>query len=444
MKIGFGRKDITPRPGVELQGYGPYLCRHSDGVRDPLYARAAAFAAGKRCAVMVSCDIAGVSADITKRVRTRVAEQTDLQPDQVMVHAIHTHSGPATRVYSGWGTPDPPYIEILPYKIAQACIDAYNDLDDAVLSHAEVPCEGLGINREHDAFRAESVEDALREDWRPAKPELTDTTCHVFKVERNGKMAGFFSYFGCHPVVGGPGNPKIHGDYAGVATNLIERLHPGCTGFFLQGAQGDVNTAATACNEADTMRALDVLGARYARSVLAGLDRASSVDVSDLNVVSRAFVFSRKDWGRTDIEQMLKEREDILHDPEASDADVQLRHKMVEVSALRRMLAQLDRGESLAPPIEIQGFRIGPIRILATPFEVQRAIKNEFLEQAGNGTVLLVGLTNDSMGYAADRDVAARGGYAADRVPFICGQAPYANVHEELVQALLETNRALN
>ena len=68
LKIGFGRADITPRVGVELCGFGPFLQRRSVAVRDRLWARAAAFEAGGRRAVLVSCDLIGVTEAITAAV----------------------------------------------------------------------------------------------------------------------------------------------------------------------------------------------------------------------------------------------------------------------------------------------------------------------------------------------------------------------------------------
>jgi len=39
--------------------------------------------------------------------------------------------------------------------------------------------------------------------------------------------------------------------------------------------------------------------------------------------------------------------------------------------------------------------------------------------------------------------VAALGGYAADRVPFICASLPCANAHDDLVRELLALDAAL-
>ena len=443
MKVGLAKADITPRIGVELQGYGPYLCRHSDGVRDRLYARAIAFDAGGERAVLVSCDLAGVPEYLVQRVREIVRAQTGVLESSIMVHAIHTHSGPAVRIYTGWGTVDPPYVEILPYRIADACCRALAGLQEATLLHAEVPCRGVAINRETDAFRVEKIEDALEDDWQPDKPEETDTTCHVVKVEAGDRMIGFVSYYGCHPVIGGANTRKIHGDWAGVATNLVQRLHPGSVGLFLQGAQGDVNSCVVCHEEAEALRALDVIAARYARSIMDGLAQATPVEANVLRSVRHATRFSRKPWGRERLQSLLSEREDVLHAREANDADQRLRQAMVCAQALRGMLQRLYAGEDLSPEIELQGLRIGPIVLLGSPFETFRAIKNEVVAAARSPIPLVMSFVNGSVGYAVDRQAAEKGGYAVDLAPFIHGQLPFAAIHDELVQALLTLDREL-
>lgn len=437
MNAGFARVDITPRVGVELQGYGPFLNRHSDGIRDRLHARAAAFEVDGERAVLISCDLIGVSPVIAATVRELITEQTGIAGEQVLLHAIHTHSGPALRMYSGWGTPDPPYMELLPYRLAQAAAEAVADRAPMTLHHAEVPCKGIAINREYDAFQAESVDAALAEEWQPLKPECVDSTCHVLVWKSQaGAVRAFASYYGCHPVLGGSTCRKIHGDYAGIATNLVERLHPGVNGMFLQGAQGDVNSCLVCKSEGDALRALDIVGARYARAILAGIEAAEPLDVDRLAAVVRPTRFSRKPWGRAELEKLAAEQEAIIHRPDADDADGEVRMAMVRLIAARKMLARLDAGEDLSPPVPLHGLRLGPVAFLGSPFEVFRAIKQDVVASAQAPIPLVMGFVDDSIGYAPDRTAAARGGYAADVVPLICGQLPYANIHDELVAAL--------
>ncbi len=442
MKAGFAKTEITPRVGVELAGFGPFLNRHSIGVRDRLWARAMALECGGTKMVLVSCDLISVTGAITKEVRRLVGEATGLPPEAVMLHTTHTHSGPNVAAYRGWGEMDMPYREILPRRIADAAIRAAGSAREATLFHTEVPCEGIGLNREYDRD-APPLEEVLPESWRPAKPELTDTTCHVVRCDAGGKGIGFFSYFGCHPVVCCESTRYIHGDYCGVATNMLEREQPGSVGLFLQGAQGDVNTCVVHKPEQDSLLALDVIAARYARAVRRGLAEASPVCVDSLACVWKAVTFSRKPLDLAKLRAMLAEQEARLHSPAAHDGDYHVRMAAVNALALREWIAAAESGRAEAPPVEIQGFRVGPILLLASPFETFQAIKNDVRARTGIPLTLVMGCTNDTLGYAPDRAAAARGGYAADVVPLIVGTRPFARIHDELVEQFVALAGAL-
>lgn len=442
MRIGVGKSDLTPRVGVEMAGFGAYINRHSIGVRDRLWARAMAFEAGGDPAVIVSNDLCVIYRATTERICELVSEATGTPPERVMVTCTHTHSGPETGGLIGWGQPDQPYLELLPDRVAAAAVAAVEDLRPATLSHTEVPCGGIGVNREYD--QRPSLDEALREDWRPAHPELTDTTAHVLLArDDSGGMIGFATSFGCHPVVCCAQTRWIHGDFCGVATNLIEREHPDAIGLFLQGAQGDVNTCVVHGPEQESLLALDVIAGRYARCIREGLREAEPLDVSSVEVVRREVDFSRREFSRSDFVDLLAEQEAVIHAPGASDADREVRLATVRAVAYRRFIEALDEGGPLVEPTVIQGLRIGPLGLYASPFEVFQAIKNEVVGGARAPIPLVLGVANDALGYAPDQEAAARGGYAADQVPLMQGTLPFANIHDELVEALLALDREL-
>lgn len=268
MRVGFGKRNITPRLGVELYGYSGYLNRHATAVRDSLWARSMAVSDGKQTAVVVSCDLVFITRELAAEVRRLVCRETGLDDGCIMIQATHTHSGPCLRV-NYRNAYDPPYMELLPRRIAGSCMEAVRSMQEADILHACVPCEGIGTNRVYDKFNYGQA--ALQKDFRSAKPELTDTSCHVLKVVVKGQVVGFLSYFGCHNVVGGPGCTYIHGDYAGIATGLLEREEPGSIGMFLQGAEGDVNSAGCCFANEEVLHALDVMAGRYACAVRKGL-----------------------------------------------------------------------------------------------------------------------------------------------------------------------------
>ena len=443
MRIGFGRCDITPRVGVELAGFGPFRNRHSIAVRDRLWARAMAAEQGGVTAVVVSCDLIGLPRAMAREVRRFVTSAAGIPAEAIMVHCTHTHSGPSTGKSIGWGDPDAPFLEILPGRIARACIDAVRNLREAALSHAEVPCEGMSYNREYDV-REKDPDVVLRDDWRPARPELTDTTAHVVKAQADGRTIGFFSYFGCHPVVCCEQTRYIHGDYCGVATNRIEQENPGATGLFLQGAQGDVNTCFVHHPEEVSLRALDILAERYARSVRAGLAAARPLTVDSIRYALREVTFHRTSWDLEKLRAMLAEKESVLHAPNADDAASDVRLAMVYVIALRKLIGLKEAGLPFEAPTDVHGIRIGPIELLASPAETFRAIKQEVVAQAKAPIPLVMGITNDTIGYAPDRETAAKAtGYAAAFVPLMGGSLPFADIHGELVRELLSLDAAL-
>ena len=436
LEAGFGKIDITPRVGVELCGFGPFLNRHSIGVRDRLSARAVALRLGGQTAVIISCDLVGVKLATTHRARALITAASDVDTSAVMVHCTHTHSGPnAVTSLAGWGDVDPPYVEVLPTKLAQAGLAAIADLKPAVLSHAAAPCEGIGLNREYDVD-APPLEDVLDEAWRPARPEFTDTLCHVLRFDVEGGEGGFLVNFGCHPVVCCSLTRYIHGDYCGVAMTLLERERPGTTGLFLQGAQGDVNSCVVHKPEQEALLALDIVAARFARAVRRGLAGAQPLAVDDLSYAVREVVFTRKAWGVDELRRRLAEQEAVLHAPEASDGDQAVRMAMVYAIALRNLIRRAEAGETLQPVSELQGISLGPLAFLAAPFEIFQAIKNEVCDASSRDIPLVMGNTNDLLGYAPDHTAAERGGYAADMVPLMVGDLPFTAIHDELAREL--------
>ena len=283
----------------------------------------------------------------------------------------------------------------------------------------------------------------LRDSWRPAKPELTDTTCHVLKVLRDGRVRGFASYFGCHPVVCCQRSRHIHGDFVGVATNLLEREHPGSVGLFLQGANGDVNSCVVHKGEEESLAALDVIAERYARAVQRGLAEARPVEVDAVRTVLRDVPLARRPWDAGEVRSRLAEQTSRIADPEAIDDDVDYRMAVVRKLGLERILARLASGEQASPPVPVHGVRIGPVSLLGSPFETFHRIKADVQASARSPVALVLSLVGDSQGYAPDRFAFERGGYAADQVPLMYGITPFARLHEELPAALLALDAAL-
>ncbi|MBP5530802.1 MAG: neutral/alkaline non-lysosomal ceramidase N-terminal domain-containing protein [Lentisphaeria bacterium] len=450
MKAGFGVADITPRVGVQLYGFGPYLNRCGIAVRDRLEARAAAFESEGKRVVVVGCDLCVINDEIIAKARKIIrAAHPELEDRDILINASHTHSGPSLSIdYGGWGYPDPPYAILLPRRIARAACAALDALEDVEYSLGIVPCEHIGLNRVHDKD-CPPLADVLKPDWTPAKPELTDTECRVLKfTRRDGSLAGFVAHFGCHPVVCCQQCRYIHGDYPAVAIHELMRQYQGAVGVFLQGAEGDINSGCVHKPEPESMLALDVFAGRFANAVRRGLDAAKPVDDHTIRSCSKIAHFTPDElFTEEEMDRIYAENEALFDAPDATDSDGDLRMAAVNLVGLERMREIMRRGEQPGTSGEVHGVRLGPCAILGSPFETMQGIRREVDAKAQAPVPLVTSLCDGTLGYASDREAAkleTRGArYGAKMVPLINGRLPLKCIHDELAQALLEMDREL-
>ena len=450
MKAGFGVTDITPRVGVELYGFGPYLNRHSIAVRDRIEARAAAFESeGKRVGI-IGCDLClfhgSIAAEARKLIRKAHPELAD---KDILVNASHTHSGPSLAAdFGGWGYPDLPYELLLPRRIARAACAALDDLEEVDYSLGIVPCEHIGLNRVYDKD-CPPLADVLKPDWTPAKPELTDTQCRVLKFTRkDGSLAGFIAHFGCHPVVCCRQCRYIHGDYPAVALHELMREFPGSVGVFLQGAEGDVNSGCVHKPEQESLLALDVFAGRFANAVRRGLAEAKPVNDHTIRSTAKiAHYTAAEGFSDAELDKLLADNLALFDAPDATDADEKLRMAAVYIKGVWDMKAMMKRGEQPGTKGEVQGIRLGPVGIVGSPFETMQGIRREVDAAAKAPVPLVTSLCNDTLGYASDRECGkldtAGARYGAKLFPFINGQLPLKCIYDELAAALLEMDAEL-
>ena len=134
LRIGWAQTDITPDEPVSI--CGQFHARVSEGVMDPITATAMALESDGASVVFVSCDLAVIPDVLHDAVRARLRESVD--PEDVIMHATHTHTGPEVRlpdlVYSGPSCghgvdlavmPAEKYLEFASERIVRAVEDAW-------------------------------------------------------------------------------------------------------------------------------------------------------------------------------------------------------------------------------------------------------------------------------------------------------------------------------
>jgi neutral ceramidase len=216
-RAGFDKVEISMSAiGAELMGYA-----NRDGaatsVHDPLYVRAVAIECGDRRVALCSVDLCAVNEDVVAAARARVERECGVPAGQLLVSATHTHSAPHDDDSACW--PDG-----LDARIAAAVAQACERLTPARVGAGWGLLAGHTLNRRR-------LEDPV------------DPAVFVMRIDAaGGAPLGVYYGFACHPVVLGPDNREVSGDWPGATARILEEaLGPGAVAVFGQGACADVN-----------------------------------------------------------------------------------------------------------------------------------------------------------------------------------------------------------
>lgn len=224
IRVGFGKRDITPPLPFPMGGMADRRERLADRVRDPLTARALAFSDGRRTAVLVSADLLLFVTPLRDAVEKRLRE-TGAKFDGLMLSATHSHS--ATGGF--WNSPSAPLylgryrqaiFDQLAENIAAAAAEAIADLRPAGLSFGETQTTYLNYNRRQ-------------------KDGPIDRTLGVLSIQRRDDVIRAL-FFGAHPVVVAFREYNTaSADYPGEMVKLFEA--EGEKAIFVVGPVGGVN-----------------------------------------------------------------------------------------------------------------------------------------------------------------------------------------------------------
>jgi neutral ceramidase len=225
-QAGFAKIEISSPAvvGAQLMGYSN-RAGGATGIHDPLFVRALVLDHDGERVALCGVDLTGVSEDVVRPARERIAQVAGIAPGNVFISATHTHSGPNDDDEGCW--PDG-----LDAKIAEAVALACERLTPAVVGAGWGMLHGYTLNRRR-------FED-------PVDPAVL-----VIRVDDlKGKTLGLWYGFGCHAVVLGADNLEVSGDFAGLCSGLLEaELGGEAVAIFAQGGAADVNPLTAGVRE---------------------------------------------------------------------------------------------------------------------------------------------------------------------------------------------------
>ncbi len=222
---GIAKINITPEKPVKLAGYSGRADELSIGIHDSLYARAVIFEKSGKTLVLVSTDVI----DPLTYFRQDILNEFKLEPSELFITAIHTHSGPKLVIDKEKGHPNNvEYTNSLTPKLIAVIREALNNMKEVEIG-AGVGYSPIGINRRElktDGSGWPPWSDFLVKIGRnPYGAAYKDVV--IMRVtdskHKNTPIALLFDY-ACHGTCLGDDNFFISGDIFGVAEQFIEKI----------------------------------------------------------------------------------------------------------------------------------------------------------------------------------------------------------------------------
>jgi hypothetical protein len=439
-RIGAARRDITPPPGIYSRMWGCAAHDVAEGVHRPLLATAMSFqdAAVSPPLVLLSLDLGWwIAAEDEWFLRGHLLAELKLASPRLMVHLVHTHSGPSVSLQYAdrpGGALIRPYLEAVRAAAVAAAQEALAAARPATLQWTTGRCN-LARNRD----LPEPGGTRVLCGYNPQPP--ADDTLLIGRVsDEQGKCLATLVNYACHPTTLGGGNRLISPDYVGAMRQTIEQASGGAPCLFLLGAAGELGprrgyddrTAVADANGRQlgyaALSALEGMlppgqALRFAAAVESGATLATWRETPLAPPRNLAAV-------EASVPLTLKEL------PPADALAAQLRDCRDPVLAerLRRRLHQrrsLGDGPSFELPLWI--WRLGDAVLLGVPAEAHSGLQIELRRRFPRRAVAVINIVNGHYSYLPPAADYAAGSYQVEIALFQAG----------CLEKLIETSTAL-
>ena len=429
LQAGFARVNITPPMGIPIAGY--YKVRLAERVLDELEANALAVTDGRETLLLVSVDIIEMPSPYSDPIRERIARETGVPDDHILLCCTHTHTGPKLD-----GDEEPElraaYFRFLSSRLADACRFALQDQKPACMGWAVSRAPGIAFIR-----RYRMKDGSIRTNPGIRNPDVLEPVgqandrVSVVRFDRQGGNTLLLTHFGCHPdTIGGC---VISADWPGFVRRTLEKALDGVKCLFFNGAQGDVNHVNTLPGPGDlnglTMDFDDVMrgydhtrrmGRTVAGAVLQAVDKVQWTNDASVRAAQQV-VFCPSNRPCPE-ELPLARQISALHragrDGEIPYQGMQLTTVVAEAE---RML-QLEHGPDEFA-LRVSAAAIGPVALAGIPGEPFAETGRAIQQADGWGLVLPLCCVNGYENYFPLMQDFREGGYEARSCLFRAGVA---------------------
>ncbi|WJH33478.1 neutral/alkaline non-lysosomal ceramidase N-terminal domain-containing protein [Paenibacillus sp. CC-CFT747] len=398
LKCGFSEVDITPPLGNPIPGY--FENRISSGVKDALYAKACVVDADQNVIAFLVLDCIDLRRIDVERIRERVHAATGIEPEQTMVSATHTHTGPPAKPGFA-GSVNETYMAWLAEKAADAVVMAYQRREEAHVA--------VGVGAEGDiAFNRRYLmkDGTYRTNPGIRNPDIVraigpiDPDVMVIRIDDSfGNPIGVISSYACHAdCVGGT---EYSADYPGELSRCIKReLGQQTVSLFMLGACGNINHIDVTGKANSTPDRYLRMGRILAGEVLKVREKAGWTQAAQGPVATGQVRFHAP---------FRKPSPEELECAEAAARSETA--GTIELAFAAQMRKLLD-SEETGTEVEIQAIAIGDAAVVAMPAEIFVEFGLDIKERSPFPFTIVNELANGSAsGYVCTREAYEQGGY---------------------------------
>ena len=394
LSVGVATIDVTPDKPIRLSGYGS-RSEPSESVKQKLHAKALCFD-GK--SILVTVDTIGIPAWITKKVADQLREKIGIEREDFAICSTHSHTAPTLHgtlpfmFPSGLSEEEAAvireYTDSLVEKLITVSLEAHEKVRPARIKWGKGTLSFAANRRVMENGK-----------WKGFGVQADGPVDHSFPLIYIESMVGakplaVLANYACHCTTLGGNFNHVHGDWAGVAQEEIEKRHPGMTALIAIGCGADQNP--------EPRGELDMAIA-HGKALADEVDRLLDTSLSPVeNAPSGTY----------------REIELSLDDPPARGVwEEQVRKKMRGHHFAKAMLEKLDRGEALPTKVDypIQSWTFGDdLAMVFLAGEVVVDFAHRFYREFDADRLWINAYSNDVPCYIPSKRIIGEGGYEVD------------------------------
>lgn len=417
---GAAQIEITPPLPATLGGM--FLRYKTEVVRDPLFAESLALSDGQASAIMVSCDMTALTEELVARIRKAITAETGVPPEQIILSATHTHTGPFIGYFNVFKTreqlqEDYSIDDFLIEKIARSAIMAFENLAPAKMGYGSGTAERCCFNRRYIMSNGRSMMNPIGVN-RPDRlmvegPADEQVQVVWFENEAEEIMAAVVNLSSHAAML--YSQPYLSADYPGVMRKTVwGALSGNFPILFLQGACGNIDTFDF---EHDEKWGLRDDGYKHIGRILGGeviklisLSRAGQV--GSLSVLNRMIHVPYRSYDQQEVEKARLLLEQAEQSGDVRQYLFQALSNLEERARYNTLLAVDDlKRQHALHPAELSALKIGDVIFVTNPAELFVEYQLELKRTFPYEKVIMAEITNGWCSYVPTKQAIALGGY---------------------------------